>query len=269
MEKPKVKYDLTLVTPKMASEFLKLNTKNRKISESAVYQYGKDMESGHFKFNGHSVCISDKGVLLDGQQRLMASVESKKPFWTMLIEGLDEDVMVTIDTGRKRTFANQLQIREYPNASLVAATVSQLGLIAIGSSKNVSQFTMSDLDKILDKNKDVSDSVSFAKGTFYHNALLAAIHYIGNQTGYQDEADAFIKTYKDGQKNYENDPIVAIRERILRDNVRIKKMTLEHRLRLIMLSWNKFCRGETLQIAKIPSDSFRIEGWTLKQCGLE
>jgi hypothetical protein len=140
MEKPKVKYDLTLVTPKMASEFLKLNTKNRKISESAVYQYGKDMESGHFKFNGHSVCISDKGVLLDGQQRLMASVESKKPFWTMLIEGLDEDVMVTIDTGRKRTFANQLQIREYPNASLVAATVSQLGLIAIGSPKNVSQY---------------------------------------------------------------------------------------------------------------------------------
>jgi hypothetical protein len=142
------------------------------------------MESGHFKFNGHSVCISDKGVLLDGQQRLMASVQSKKPFWTMLIEGLDEDVMVTIDTGRRRTFANQLQIREYPNASLVAATVSQLGLIAIGSPKNVSQFTMSDLDKILDKNKDVSDSVSFAKGTFYHNALLAAIHYIGNQTGY-------------------------------------------------------------------------------------
>jgi hypothetical protein len=227
------------------------------------------MKGGHFNYSGHTICVSENDILLDGQQRLMASVETKKPFWTILIEDLDEKAMVTIDTGKSRTFANQLQIREYPNASLVAASVSQLGLIAIGKSKNVSQFTMSDLDKIIEKNPELTSSASFVKGTFYNNALLTAIHYIGKQTGYEDEADAFIKTYKDGQNNYENDPVVAIREKILKDNVRIKKMTLEHKLNLIMLSWNKFCRGEPLRQAKIPSDSYRIEGWTLKQCGLE
>ncbi len=269
MKKPNIKYELTLVTPEMASDLLKFNTKNRKFNKSTVYQYGKDMKGGHFNYNGHTICVSENDILLDGQQRLMASVETKKPFWTILVENLDEKAMVTIDTGRSRTFANQLQIREYPNASLVAAAVSQLGLIAIGKSKNVSQFTMSDLDKIIEKNPELTSSASFAKGTFYNNALLAAIHYIGKQTGYEDEADAFIKTYKDGQNNYENDPVVAIREKILKDNVRIKKMTLEHRLNLIMLSWNKFCRGEPLRQAKIPSDSYRMEGWTLKQCGLE
>ena len=269
MEKPNIKYELTLITPEMASDILKLNKKNRKISKSAVYKYGRDMKTGHFNYNGHTVCLSDTNILLDGQQRLMASVETKKPFWTILVEDLEEKAMVTIDTGKNRSFANQLQIREYPNASLIAAAVSQLGLIAIGKSKNTSQFTMSDLDKILEKNPEISDSASFAKGTFYNNALLTAIHYIGKQTGYEDEADAFIKTYKDGQKNYENDPVVAIREKILRDNVRLKRMTLEHRLSLIMLSWNKFCRGEPLRQSKIPSDGFRMEGWTLKQCGLE
>lgn len=268
-EKPNVKHELTLITPEMASDLLKLNTKNRKISKASVYQYRRDMENGHFKYNGDTICVSDTNVLLDGQQRLMASVEAKKSFWTILVNGLDESAMVTINTGRKRTFANQLQIRGYTNASLASATVSQLGLIAIGSPKNISQFTMSDLDKILDKNPELHDSVSFAKGTFYHNALLAAIHYIGKQTGYDDEADTFIKTYKDGQKNYENDPVVFMREKILRDNGRLKKMTQEHKQRLIMLSWNKFCRGETLQQAKVSSNGFRMEGWTLKKCGLE
>ena len=268
-QKPNINYELTLITPELATDLLKLNTKNRKISKASVYQYRRDMENGHFRYNGDTICVSDTNVLLDGQHRLMACIEADKPFWTMLVSGLDESAMITINTGRKRTFSNQLQIRGYANASLLSATVSQLGLIAIGSAQNTSQFTMSDLDKVLDKNPEIPDSVAFVKGTFYHNALLGAIHYAAKQTGYEDEADDFIKTYKDGQNNYDNDPVVFIREKLLKDLARPKRMSLEHRHRLIMLSWNKFCRGEPIKHAKLSRNTFYMQGWTLNKCGLE
>jgi len=266
--KPQIKYELVEITPEWAADLLKLNTKNRKMQDNSVSQYARDMLNGNFVFNGNTICLSDTNVLLDGQQRLTACVKSNSPFWTILIAGLPESSMVTIDSGRKRTYSNQLQIRGYPNHSLLASTIAQLGLIALGKPRNLSQFTISELDQIFDNHPQVADSASFVKGTYHHNPLLAAIHYIAKFSGYEDLADDFIKTWKDGQQNYEDDPIVFIREKLNKDQTRIKRMTTEHKCKLIMLSWNKFCKAEPLKSAKISIHGYKMQGWDIKKCGV-
>lgn len=269
MKKPNVKYDLVLVTPKKAEELLKLNTKNRKINDTNVDQYASDMRSGDFRFNGSSICVSNTNVLIDGQQRLTACIKSEKPFWTLMIENMEESAMDTIDNGRKRTYSDRLKIRGYENSSALAATVSMLALISEGQPKHRG-YTPIQLDRVLDKNPSVAESAQYAKKTFHKaDTLLGAIHYIAKQTGYDDEADEFVRTWRDGQKNYEDDPIVYIRDQLIKDQTRIKKMTTVHRMKLIMRSWTKFSSYEPLKNAKLSSDSFSMEGWTPVKAGLK
>jgi len=266
--KPNVDIQLTQMTPEHASKLLAINTKNRKINKTKVAQYSRDMINGNFMFNGNSICVSDTNILIDGQQRLTACVESGIPFWTLLIKNLSEKAMVTIDSGRSRTYSDRLKIRGYENYTGLAATITHLALIANKHPKHHG-FTPSQMDGVLEKHGAVIDSVKFAARTFTRcDPLLGAIHYIAKQTGYDDKADDFIKTWKDGQMNYDDDPVHYIRELISRDAMRQKKMTTVHKMRLIMLSWNKFKCSEPLKSAKVSKHAYEMDGWDHKTCNL-
>lgn len=264
----KVQVNKFQMTPGKAKELLELNTRNRKASDAAISLYARDMKSETFNLSGSTICVSDTGVLLDGQQRLMACIRANKPFWTILVEGLPEEAMLTIDSGKKRTYADRLKINGHENATNLAATVKMLGLIANKNPKDTG-YSVSELDAILDKHPRVSESVSFCKKTFYKSDnLLSGIHYIATKTGYQEQADEFIKTWKDGQINYDHDPVVYVRNRLIQDQTRLKKMTTVSRMRLIMLSWHKFKTYSELKSAKLGSQDFFMDRWDRSECGL-
>ena len=104
--RPNASVEMTLITPDHAAALLKINTKNRKINKRLVSQYSRDMANDSFDFNGNTICVSNTNVLLDGQQRLTACLQTGKPFWTILVKGLDEKSMITIDSGRKRIYSD-------------------------------------------------------------------------------------------------------------------------------------------------------------------
>jgi hypothetical protein len=265
----KVTVDKFLMTPSKAKELLDCNTKNRRASDLSVSLYARDMAANKFHFNGHSVCVSETGILLDGQQRLMACEKSNKPFWTILVRNLPEEAILTIDSGKKRTFGDQLKIEEYDSYNGLAACVKMLALIAVRNPKDTG-YTKSELMGILNKHKDVSESVSFCKKTFHKaDNLISAIHYIATQTGYEQQACEFVRTWRDGQINYDNDPIVYIRNKLQNDMRNPQKMATVTRMKYIMLSWHKFKTSSEMKSAKITSDGFYMDFWDRKKCGLE
>ena len=80
-------------------------------------------------------------------------------------------------------------------------------------------------------------------------------------------ADQFIETWKGGVKNYENDPIVYIREKLYEDLGKVKKMTTVTRMRYIMYSWQKFKLNQPIQAAR--PQTFEMEGWDKITCGVK
>lgn len=266
--KPNISYTFTLITPSKARELLQLNTKNRAISMENVRQYAVDMLNDDFDYNGHTVCVSDTNVLLDGQQRLTACINSNTPFWTMLITNMDEATMVTIDSGRKRTYSDRLKIRGYTESASLAGVLSHVGLIARKDPKHYG-FTPSELDKVLELHPDTEASAVFAKGSYLRcDTVIGAIHYIAHQTGYGSQGDEFVRTWRDGQMNYEDDPIVFIRERLNSDATKINKMTTKTKQRLIMLAWNKFKDMTPLRAVKLKGSHYQMDGWTPEVCGI-
>jgi hypothetical protein len=255
-----------LITPEMAKNYLNNNPINRRPSEAKIKEYALDMENENFLFTGHSVCFSKSRKLLDGQQRLMSCVKSGQPFHTILVENLPEEVIKVIDCGKKRTYADQLKIDGHINSSQLAAAIKMLALIAQAQPKD-SGYTVTQLNTVFNKHKGITESVSFCKNTFTRaDAMLSAIHYIANYTGYEDRANQFIETWKGGIKNYENDPVVYIREMLYKDLGKLKKMATVTRMRYIMLSWHKFSEHQEMQVARL--GNWGMQNWNKKICGI-
>lgn len=112
-----VKHEQKIITPQLAAKLLESNTRNRKMTQSKVSQYVKDMLAGDWVENGESIKFDDTGRLIDGQHRLTACVKSGVPFITTMTTGLsDPNAFKTIDTGRARGADQVLQMAGVKNA---------------------------------------------------------------------------------------------------------------------------------------------------------
>lgn len=98
---PKHNLQMVTVTPEMATELLERNGHNRPLSEAHVQRIAGQIRAGKWRFNGDTIKIADTMDVLDGQHRLWAVIEARKPIDTILVYGIAKDAFATIDTMRK------------------------------------------------------------------------------------------------------------------------------------------------------------------------
>jgi len=95
-----------MVGPQEALELLKRNIHNRKISESVVDKYVIEMQMGEWLPVCAGIGIDEKGVLTDGQQRLLAITRYGKQVPLLITTGLPVASQEKADRQRKRTLAD-------------------------------------------------------------------------------------------------------------------------------------------------------------------
>lgn len=117
-----MKFETKRVGPAQAKILLSNNPSNRKPSKKRVEELANEMMAGRWMQNGDTIRIGKNKVLLDGQHRLMAIVESGVSLELAIAYDLDPNVFSTIDRGKKRSTADILHITGERNAAEVAAT---------------------------------------------------------------------------------------------------------------------------------------------------
>jgi len=110
------------ITPQKAAEMLASNSANRPPKGAAIKRYAEDMREGRWVTNGEAIIIRDDGVLLNGQNRLLACIEADVSFETLVVTGIAPAALDSIDIGQSRSLADQLHWRGVSNAATVAAT---------------------------------------------------------------------------------------------------------------------------------------------------
>jgi len=85
------------ITPKKAQQYLEANTHNRHVRNNTVQFYAKQMAEGDWELTGEPIIFSDEGVLLNGQHRLHACIESNSSFKTFVVRGSSDDSFAKID----------------------------------------------------------------------------------------------------------------------------------------------------------------------------
>ena len=121
-EYPGITVTLERITPEVAHDMLGVNTHNRTTHRNA---YARDMADDKWQVNGSTIVFSKTGLLLDGQTRLLACVESNKAFDTFVVRGVDPMAQFTMDTGNPRSLSDMLKLEDYPNADTLAAITRQ------------------------------------------------------------------------------------------------------------------------------------------------
>lgn len=105
-------YPVTL-TVEMAHDLLRRNgpvgsERNRRLRRSHVEALARDVAAGRWPLNGSTLKISVSGRLIDGQHRCHAVILAGVPIRTYVVEGLEDDVFASLDSGRRRTLQDYL-----------------------------------------------------------------------------------------------------------------------------------------------------------------
>ncbi len=218
----------TTITLDKAAELLKANSNNRNISPKLVKLYAKEMREGNWQYNGDPIRVSKSGALLDGQHRLLACIEAKKPFTTELIEGLPDEVMETLDIGRKRRPADAMIIAGLihgANIGGMAATVGAVIKVVInylaGDHLSTAVSTPATM-KFIKAHPDVGEIVQLVwpSRSIVTPTSLAAVLWLGTRATNPGvdmlwRAEAFANAIPHGENLAGDDPRLALRNRML------------------------------------------------------
>lgn len=102
-----------VVTPEIAQEWLTHNMAcNRPVLKDTVHSYARQMRNGNWNLTHQGIAFDEAGELIDGQHRLRAIVEANIPVTINVTTGVHrvQGEAFTIDMGRKRTYANMVQM---------------------------------------------------------------------------------------------------------------------------------------------------------------
>jgi hypothetical protein len=121
------------VTPALALDYLEHNLHNRALSYDDVAKYSTAMREGRFAINGDTIRFAKSGRLIDGQHRLHAVVDSDTTQTMLVVRGIDEDAMITVDVGRPRNVADLLRLeRDNPAYVRELATLARRSMVMLG-----------------------------------------------------------------------------------------------------------------------------------------
>lgn len=248
-----------VVTPEMAEAYLATNTENRRIRKKTVAFYAQQMKDGEWEENAESIKFRKNKVLLDGQHRLLACIESGVPFRTLVARGLG-DVFDSIDALTPRGPSDALQRHGYKGYSSklsAAARIidaieniedgdsgSSLNLGRKRSNKDVVRTVRQYEDHLLEGCKLIEKGEGrtiLRPGSVF--VACYAIFAHKNKTRALD----FMEALTSGEMLAANDPVKRLRSLLMsalsEPNVRRKKQWL---IAVTIKSWNAFLQGETI-----------------------
>src|SRR5215207_4327035 len=236
-----------VVTPDKAMEWLNGNTHNRPIRQRDIQMWTKAMMEGKWKLNGDSIIFSNDGKLLDGQHRLWACVESKTPFTSVVVTGIDPDTFVTIDQGRSRSGADHLFVAKVKGTYLtnISAACTLIWRYRNDSIFSNGKIPPDELVTMAQAEPDIStwvDECRRAPISIRGFATpLAATLYLGSQTKHSI-AKQFIYQWQTGENLDSGNPVLTLRNRVMG---KIGSHAWE-RFFLAVSAWNYYSQNKPL-----------------------
>ena len=216
---------IVTATKQIVDALLSMNTRNRQPKEAHISRLALDCAEGNFLLTASGIGVSNTGVLLDGQNRLMAIREAGyPPVQFTLVTGLDEGSQRVVDRHAKRSLSDALTI--YMNITISSNMVALANALAdFGATKGLSApfsyrtrnsnglISDSRLGEFMSEHGDLTARVvSAAKGA--KAPVMAAVWVYAYH--HEDAAMNFARQLATGAGLSEDSPAYRLREAIFR-----------------------------------------------------
>jgi hypothetical protein len=133
------------VTPKMAIEWLKMNTANRPLRRTGVDNFHNLFNCGEWKLTHQGIAFGADGILKDGAHRLtfISELPPESVVPMMVTHGMGNDTFGAIDVGIRRTPSDEMGIGQ--SLSAVATMLAK-----VYNSNQAHRFTLPYLRRFVD-----------------------------------------------------------------------------------------------------------------------
>ncbi|MCF6441058.1 hypothetical protein L1077_16600 [Pseudoalteromonas luteoviolacea] len=267
--------DRVKISPALASQLLEINIDNIPPVTSKIVLYADAMRNGRWKYNGDSIRISSDGRLLDGQNRLLACVESGATIESNIVAGLEDDVFNTIDQGRVRQKAHLLarnfqdSIRPSEASMLNTAITkilkhdrgfSQTTNIARNASKSMI-VTTDDISYYLLENPDMIEQARYVKNRFGSRSILPIptvlyMYHIGSRFD-QLYTSKFLDKMVLGIGLSDSETLMHMNKFLIRLKVKTLKWSAAERENTLIKAWNSVGRSGLYSIVHANNIKYR------------
>lgn len=175
---PSMYSEMVTITPAMALKWLEnSNIRNRPLSQNHINKLARDMKNGHWKQTHAGIAFDPSGVLLDGQHRLWAIVESETTQSMMVVYNVPKNAVMFIDSGRSRTVVDILKLSNRDgNISSHHTSTLRAMLGGYGASPTL---TVQETSELLAKHRDAIEfsvkHLSYCHSKGICNAITRAV----------------------------------------------------------------------------------------------
>lgn len=240
---------LETITPDRASDLLRSQARNRTPRKSQVARFADDMTHGRWKLNGSTIGLSRQGALVDGQHRLLACVQAKTPFQTLVVYGLEDAAVETIDTGKARTFGDVLAFKgetryRHEKASTVRHIMAYKTGATLAAASKYSNAAISEFARDLDWSRlcEAVDAAAPAKEVIAA-APLAAVFMLTKRAGLDV---SFAEGLRTGAGLSIGSPVLTLRNWITSRRAQSKSISQDERFSALISVWNAYAEGREL-----------------------
>lgn len=250
------------VTPELAGELLRMNGKNRPVNNATVKRYANDMTKGKWHNNGDVLRISKTGMLLDGQHRIMAVLESGVTITQHIATGIEDSAFDVIDIGRQRSAADAVAVKGFSNYNVIAGATKMIMAYKSGGLKKQNQghtgrerFSNADVIEYIEKQLD-SDLIQEAatagnklahKAKFFSPSTYAAFFYIFAEID-REAATLFFDLLTTGENIGKNNysMIFLLRKKLIDFQMSNATLNTLDKYALLIKSWNFYRVGKEI-----------------------
>lgn len=261
--------NLEIVTPAIAEEWLRRNTKNRNKKKLRISRYARDMEHGRWKITHHGIAFDQDGRLIDGQNRLYAVIESETPIHTFVFRGLDTETQLVMDSGAARTAADSLDMTGRAASKDLATTAAVHKAwnegefdTAVSSLTGANRMSNLEIVEYIDAHPELVSAVEHVSK--YRPVLrglsIGSIAVAFDEFSRIDFADAveFFERIKDMRFEGKGDPFLTLRRRIDAEAGKTTRILQSTALFFLFRTWNAVRDGENFSRILLGSEE---RGW--------
>lgn len=259
------------MTPKIASELLRRNAENqRNIRSRKVDQYARDMADGNWPMTGDTIKVDTNGDLIDGQHRVAAVVQAGIMVTMLVAYDVSPDVMPVLDSGIARTFSDVLKMSGSSQRNVTGAIVrrivqwergNRMGTAASGtdiiSHSELMERYLNDVPGFDSASQRASDVRRANLGTA---GPVGTAFYLFSQIDHE-AAHVFFDAYVSGANLVEGDPVLALRNRMVRVG-RDERLMPAEVLALFCRAWNAWREKRSLASVPIVTGGRRLNNAT-------
>ena len=241
-----MKTEVRTINKELATEMLKRNSQNRKLTNNHVTFLARQMKENKWYFDGQPIRFDIQGRLLDGQHRLNAVIESNTSHKFLIIRDLEPDSFQVMDTGRLRSAADTLSTLGIHYASDIASVVKTLKSFEKGSSFDRARIiTNTDVVNWYEKNQDIdvlirrSEFLSNQFSRVLSRSQITALMYFFNKLNVE-HSKTFLNKLCTGLDLKMDSPIYLLRKKLVENKMSKLKLSTVHKYALIIKAWNYF-----------------------------